>query len=168
MGKETLDKLEKFNQKCSENLAGAIDEILKAEKEKKVPAIGFITTDDFYGFYLTWDYDNSNIDEYYDWKQGAYPNFLYQPLVDAVDACKEIDFCNKSEEKWSFARAILTILEESIKQIPDEIFQKNNYRREDILFFATMSDGDYIEEMLDTSVKMFNTLETLEAYGLIQ
>lgn len=167
MRKETLDKLEKFNQECSDNLAGAIDEILKAEKEKKISAIGFITTDDFYGFYLTWNYHNSNIDEYYDWKQSTYPAFLYQPLVDAVDACKEIDLCNKSEEKWGFAKAILTILEKNIKQIPDEVFQRNNYRREELLFFAAMSDGDYIEEMLDTSVKMFNTLETMEAYGLI-
>ena len=80
-----------------------------------------------------------------------------------MDACKEIDFCNKSEEKWGFAKAILTILEKNIKQIPDEVFQRNNYRREELLFFAAMSDGDYIEEMLDTSVKMFNTLGTMEA-----
>ena len=52
------------------------------------------------------------------------------------------------------------------KQIPDEVFQKNGFQRKDILFFATMGDGDYIEEMLEASVKMFNAPETLEAYGI--
>ena len=81
-----------------------------------------------------------------------------------MDACKEIDFTKKSNEKWGFAEELLTVIEESIKQIPDEIFHKNNYKREEILFFATMSDGDYIQEMLDTSVKMFNPAETIKAY----
>ena len=45
--------------------------------------------------------------------------------------------------------------------------EENNYRRENVLFFATMSDGDYIQEMLDTSVKMFNASETLEKYKLL-
>ena len=31
-----------------------------------------------------------------------------------------------------------------------------------------MADGDYMQEMLDASVKMFNTLETIEAYRLRQ
>lgn len=163
-----LLKFENFDKQCSENLAGVIDEILKTDKENKVYAIGFITTDDFYGFYVSWDYNNSDISEYYDWEQGLYPEFLYQPLVEVVDACGEIDFTNKSDEKWNFARELLTILEKNIKQVPDEIFHKNNYKREDILFFATMSDGDYIQEMLDTSVKMFNDLETLEVYGLLE
>lgn len=162
-----LAKFEKFRKGCSENLASSIDEILKTGKGKKACEIAFITTDDFYGFYLSWDY-NYNIDEYYDWEQGLYPDFLYQPLVEVVDACEEIDFCNKSDEKWEFAQALLAILEENIKQLPDEIFHQNDYRREDVLFFATMSDGDYIQEMLDASVKMFNALETLEAYGIRQ
>lgn len=29
-----------------------------------------------------------------------------------------------------------------------------------------MADGDYMQEMLDASVKMFNTLETIEAMNL--
>ena len=84
-----------------------------------------------------------------------------------VEACEDIDLCNPSEEKWEFAQTLLAVLEKSIKQIPDEIFQKNNFKREDILFFATMGSGDYIQEMIDTSVKMFNTSETLETYGVI-
>jgi len=94
-----------------------------------------------------------------------FTDFLYQPLVDIVDACEEIDFCNKSEEKWDFAKAILMVLEKNIKEIPKEIFSKNSYEREDVLFFATMSDGDYIEEILKESVKMFNAPETIEVYG---
>lgn len=162
-----ITKFETFSEKCSKELPDEIDKILKTANEENVCAIGFITTDDFYGFYLSWDYSN-NIKEYYAWENGLEPDFLYQPLVDVVEACQHIDFCNPSDEKWEFAQTLLTVLEKNIKQIPDEIFQKNNFKREDILFFATMSDGDYIQEMLDTSVKMFNTSETLEAYGMIQ
>lgn len=162
-----LSIFENFSNKCSKNLPNAIDEILKANKEKKVCAIGFITVDDFYGFYLSYDYMKNNLDEFYDWEDGLEPAFLYQPLIDVVESC-EIDFCTKSDEKWDFAETLLTVLEKNIKQIPNEIFVKNNYRREDILFFATMADGDYIEEMLNTSIKMFNTLETIEAYGHTQ
>lgn len=160
-----LSVFEKFDQECVRHLADSVDEILKAGREKNACAISFMTTDDFYGCYLAWDYSN-NIEEYYDWKQGSEPDFLYEPLVELVDSCEEIDFCNKSEEKWEFAMAFLAVLEKNIKQIPDEIFQKNNFRREDVLFFATMSDGDYVEEMLDASVKMFNTPETRKAYFL--
>ena len=160
-----LTKFEKFDQECAEKLAGEIGKILEASKEQKIHAIGFITVDDFYGFYLSWDYENNNVYENYDWNEALYPEFLYQPLVDVVDACKEIDFTVASDEKWGFAEELLTVLEKNIKQIPDEIFHKNAYRREDILFFATMADGDYMQEMLDASIKMFNSSETIEAYG---
>lgn len=159
-------KFKEFDQECSKKLSDEIKKILKAAKGKTVCAIGFITTDDFYGMYLCWDYSN-NIDEYYEWENGLEPNFLYQPLVDIVEDCDEIDFCNPSNEKWEFAMTVLTILEKNIKQLPDNIFQECNFKKEDILFFATMSDGDYVEEMLDVSVKMFNTPETLEVYGLM-
>ena len=119
-----------------------------------------ITTDDFYGFYITWDFGNDiDTEEYCEWTPddiSADTSFLYQPLVDIIDNCEDIDFCNPSEEKWDFAVSLLTVLQEVIKQLPDEIFQKNNFKREDVLFFATMGDGDYIYEMLDTSTKMFN------------
>lgn len=46
------------------------------------------------------------------------------------------------------------------------MFQKNDFKREDVLFFATMGDGDYIYEMLDTSIRMFNAQEALEAFGV--
>lgn len=162
-----IAKFEKFSRICSEELPNEIDKILKVAQGENICAIGFITTDDFYGFYLTWNYSN-NIYECYDWKNGLEPDFLYQPLVDIVEDCKDIDFCNPSDEKWEFAEALLSVLGENIKQIPDEIFQKNSFKREDILFFSTMSDGDYMQEMMDTSIKMFNTPKTLEAYGIIQ
>ncbi len=161
-----LVKFEKFDQGCSQNLPGEIDKILKKAAGKEFCAIGFITTDDFYGFYLSWDYTD-NIDKFSGWENGLNPDFLYQPLVDIVEACGDIDFCNPSEEKWEFAQSLLAVLEKNMKQIPDKIFQDNHFKREDILFFATMGDGDYMQEMLDTSVKMFNTPETLEAYGLL-
>lgn len=154
-----ITKFEKFDQVCCSKLPDEIDKILNTAKGKKACAIGFITTDDFYGFYLTWDYSD-NIDQYFDWKNTLQPDFLYQPVVDIVEDCGDIDFCNASEKKWEFAQTLLSILEKSIKQIPDEIFQKNGFQREDILFFSTMSDGDYIKEMMEVSVKMFNTMET--------
>lgn len=156
-------KFEKFSQICSKKLPDEINKILNAAKGEKACAIGFITTDDFYGFYLAWNYSN-NINEYYDWENSLEPEFLYQPLVDIVEDCEDIDFYNPSDEKWVFARTLLAVLEKSIWQIPDEIFRKNGFEREDILFFSTMSDGDYIQEMMDASVKMFNTLKTLETY----
>lgn len=158
---------ESFSQICARRLPDEIDQILSTAKGEKACAISFITTDDFYGFYLAWNCGNS-IDEYYDWENGSEPDFLYQPLVDIVEACEDIDFCTRSDEKWEFAKTLLSILEDNIKQIPDEIFQKNGFRREDVLFFSTMSDGDYIQEMLDASLKMLNTPETLEVYGVMQ
>ena len=154
-------KFETFRQLCFRELPDEIDKILNAAKDEEACAIGFITTDDFYGIYLAWDYSH-NINEYYEWKHGLEPDFLYQPLVDIVEDCKDIDFCNPSDEKWEFAQTLLSVLEKSIRQIPDGVFEKNGFKREDILFFSTMSDGDYIQEMMDTSVKMFNTSETLE------
>ena len=148
-------RFEKFDLVCSEKLPKEINKILKKAKGKKTCAIGFITTDDFYGMYLCWDYSN-NINEYYDWENSSNPDFLYQPLVDIVDSSKDIDLCNASDEKWDFALTLLSILEKNIKSIPGEVFQKNGFKREDILFFATMGDGDYVDEMLDISAKTFN------------
>lgn len=153
-------KFETFNRICSEKLPKEIDKILSAAKGETVCAIGLITTDDFYGFSLIWDYSN-NIEEYYAWENGCEPDFLYQPLVDIVEGCEDIDFCHPSDEKWEFAKTLLTVLGKNIKQIPDELFAKNHFRRENVLFFSTMSDGDYMQEMMDTSIKMFNTSETL-------
>ncbi len=85
-----------------------------------------------------------------------------------MDSVEEIDFCEPSDEKWDFAKSLLSVLEKSIKEIPDEIFQRNGFRKEEVLFFATMASGDYMEEMLETSVKMFNAEETLRAYGFTE
>lgn len=156
-----LSKFAPFQQACAKHLACAVDEVLKTGQ--KPCSIGFITTDDFYGCYLAWDF-SKNIDKYYEWKKSSEPEFLYQPLVDVVEACPEIDLCEASKEKWEFAVAFLTVLAEHIKRIPEEVFQRNGYKRKDVLFFATMSAGDYIEEMMSTSVKMFNAPETIEAY----
>ncbi len=158
-------RFEAFGELCSQKLPDEINKILNTVKGEKICAIGFITTDDFYGFYLTWN-NSGNINEYFEWKNGLNPDFLYQPLVDIVDGCKDIDFCVPSDEKWDFAQALLSVLEKSIKQIPEEIFRKNGFKREGVLFFSTMGDGDYIQAMMDASVKMFNTSETLEAFGI--
>ncbi|MBF0713856.1 DUF4303 domain-containing protein [Gemella sp. GH3] len=162
-----IELFEEFSEKCSKELPNEIDKILQNVKGEKACAISFITTDDFYGFYLAWNC-STDIDEYYAWENGSSPDFLYQPLVDIVEAVEELDFFESSDEKWNFAEKLLFILEKNIKEIPEKIFKKNGFKREDILFFATMGDGDYIKEMLEVSAKMFNSKKTLEAYGLIK
>lgn len=165
-----LRKFEDFKNGCIKGFPKVIDEILRKRKKEEGSrcAIGLITTDDFYGFYPTWKLgDKVDIREYFEWGgEGikADTGFLYQPLVDVVESCTEIDFCDPSEEKWDFAVSLLTVLQVVIRELPNEIFQKNHFRREDVLFFATMGDGDYMSEMLETSVKMFNTQETLDAF----
>ncbi|MCI8948323.1 MAG: hypothetical protein HFI91_15035 [Lachnospiraceae bacterium] len=150
-----IKQFELFDKVCSEHLAGVIDKILSEERKESACAIGFITTDDFYGFYLTWQPGNDTKGCEL-WEKALYPDFLYTPLVEIVDACDDIDFCKESEEKWEFAQTLLSVLEKNIRQIPEEIFYKNNFQREDILFFATMSDGDFIEKLLRLSVHMLN------------
>lgn len=166
-----LLKFEKFKNECNQNLPKVVDEILSTGKHENRCAIGLITTDDFYGFYVTWDFGNDiDTGEYYEWTPddlSADTNFLYQSLADIVDNCEDIDFCSPSKEKKDFAVSLLTVLQEVIKQLPDEIFQKNNFKREEVLFFATMGDGDYIYEMLDASAKMFNTQEVLEVFRVM-
>lgn len=151
-----ISRFEKFDLELSEKLPDEISKILKTAKGQKACAIGFITTDDFYGMYLSWEYSH-DIDEYYDWENSSEPDFLYRPLVDIVDNTKDIDLSSASDEKWDFAVTLLSVLEKSIKQLPNDVFKDNGFKREDILFFATMGDGDYVEEMLDESVKMFNS-----------
>lgn len=157
------NRFAEFDRQLKDKLAGTVGEVLEKGVSKglfgggnKIRAIGFITTDDFYGFYLAWSCKKNDIDRYYDWKNAIHPPFLYQPLVDVVDATKDIDLLRKSDDKWSFAEALLTVLGENIKALPEELFQKHGCRREDITFFATMSDGDYMQEMLERSLKMFN------------
>ena len=62
--------------------------------------------------------------------------------------------------------AYMAVLEASIKALPEEVFTKNGFEREDILFFTTMSDGDYVEEMMNESLRKFNSRETMEIYEL--
>lgn len=154
-----------FREGLAANLPAAVDEILGGEKGKDCCAIAFLTTDDFYGCYMTWDTTGS-IDDFCDWPNELRPDpdFLYQPLVDVVDSSKDIDVCNASPEKWDFAHTLLTVLAEAIEALPEEVFTKNGFEREDVLFFCTMSDGDYIEEMMNESLHLFNSDETLEAF----
>lgn len=162
-----MSRFAELNGQMKEKLASVVDEILKSgskglfgKKGNKVQAIGFITTDDFYGFYVTWSSKKGDINNYYDWKNALYPEFLYQPLVDVVDSTKDIDLLRKSDEKWEFAEALLTVLGDNINTLPSELFERYGCRREDILFFATMSDGDYIAEMLECSLELFNPQRT--------
>jgi len=91
---------------------------------------------------------------------------MYQPFVDIVENNNEIDFTTPSDEKWPFAQTLISKLNKHIQNISEDIFGKHGYKREDIVFFITMSDGDYVDEMLKESVKTFNSSETLKRYEI--
>ena len=84
-----LTRFEKFREGLAAHLPGAVSQILGKEKGSDFCEIGFITTDDLYGCFITWD-TSGCIDEYFDWDQQLEPetDFLYQPLVEVVDACR--------------------------------------------------------------------------------
>lgn len=155
-----LLRFEKFRDGCNQNLPKLVDEILSKGKQEEHCAIGLITDSDFFGFFVTWNFgDDLEIDEYYEWEHDKIhtnTDFLDQPLIDIVEDYGDIVFGDPSEEKWDFAVSLLTVLQEVIKQLPDEIFQKNNFKRKNVYFFATMGDDEYRSEMLNTSYLMFN------------
>lgn len=158
-----------FDRELEEGLPAVIEEILSTPSEDKVYSIAFVTTDDFYGFYVSYDYDAvdnpHNIWENFEWKQAIYPKFFYQTVVDIVEN-SPIDFTKKSDEKWVFAQRLMTLLNKHIQALPLGVFEKYGYQKEDIVFFTTMSDGDYMEEMLVESAKLFNSPTTLEKYRI--
>ena len=81
-----LTRFEKFREGLAACLPGAVSQILGKEKGSDFCEIGFITTDDLYGCFITWD-TSGCIDEYFDWDQQLEPetDFLYQPLVEVDD-----------------------------------------------------------------------------------
>lgn len=48
------------------------------------------------------------------------------------------------------------------------IFKKKGFKRRDVLLFAITGDGDYKDEMMEISIKMFNAKEILKVYELIE
>ncbi|WP_321388066.1 DUF4303 domain-containing protein [uncultured Enterococcus sp.] len=158
-----------FSQELTEQLPAVIEEILSIPSENRVYSIAFITTDDFYGFYVSFDYDTvdnpHNIWEHFEWKHAIYPSFLYQTLVDIVEA-STIDFTRTSDEKWAFAEQLMVLLNKHIQALSHEVFEKYGYQKENILFFTTMSDGDYMDELLTESAKLFNQSGTFEKYQI--
>lgn len=159
-------RFQDFQRGLRAKLPAAVDRILARARGRDCCLIGFLTTDDFYGCYLAWDTTGS-IDQYFEWDQlETETDFLYQPLVDVVEASTDVDFCSASPQKWAFAEAFLRVLEESIRAVPDQVFEKNGFRREDVLFLSAMTDGDYVEEMMNASLGMFNSKDTLARYDL--
>jgi len=165
-----VKEFNEFEKGLSENIANIVNGILQQKSDKKIYSIAFITTDDFYGIYVTSDYlekDKAiNIWESFEWQGAVYPKCMYQPLVDIVENNNEIDFTTPSDEKWQFAQTLISILNKHIQNISEDVFGKNGYKREDIIFFITMSDGDYVDAMLKESVKTFNSSETLKRYEI--
>jgi len=158
-----------FDNELAEKFNGVISEILNGDKDKQVYTIGFITTDDYYGFYITLDYvgpkGERNVDEFTEWDDNAYvgeKGFMYTSIVNVIDAI-DFDFtAKKTKDKWDVATSLMNILAKHIKAIPNEIFTEAGHNREDIFFFATQGDGNYMDEMYAESRKLFNSSETVE------
>ncbi|WP_347253067.1 hypothetical protein [Leminorella grimontii] len=149
-----------FEKTLNSNLAESIRQVLQAKE--RVTYIGFVTTDDFYGAFVTYNRpEEQNIWEHSEWGQGLSPDFLYQPLVDVVEKNEYINFMEPSKEKWQFAETLMAVFSEQLQLLPDEVFSKAGYKRDELIFFMTMSDGDYMDEMLIESVERFNSKETI-------
>ena len=58
----------------------------------------------------------------------------------------------------------MNIIAKHIKAVPDTVFTETGHNREDIFFFATQSDGNYMDEMYVESSKLFNSPETIEKF----
>ncbi len=144
-----------FDRACAQELPKAVADILEAWKGEEPPTIGFITTDDFYGCFLAWG-ERNDITNYFSWRDAAYPDFLYRSLVDVAEASQDIDLLQPSEEKWAFALAFLETLAKNLRLLSEELFRQRGWHREEITFFAAQSDGDYVRELLDESLKVLN------------
>jgi len=165
------DKFVCFDNELKEKFNDVISEILKSGNGKQVYIIGFITTDDFYGFYITLDYVGNdgemNIDEFTEWDHQSYKGdskFMYTTVVEVIDAT-DFDFtASKTKDKWAVATALMNIIAKHIKAIPEEVFTNAGHNREDIFFFATQGDGNYMDEMYVESRKLFNSPATVEKF----
>lgn len=162
MEKETLrEKFTDFERLLKENLADLIAEILCAKE--RVTYIGFVTTDDFYGAFVTWNQpQQNNIWEHFEWGRGLGPNYLYQPLVDVVESNEQINLMESSPEKWRFAEALMDVFHDQLNQLPDTVFMNAGYKRDELIFFMTMSDGDYMDEMIIASVESWNSEKAIQ------
>ena len=110
-----------------------------------------------------------NIDEFTEWDHQAYDGwsnekFMYTTVVDVIE---EIDFdftARKTKDKWDVATALMNIIARNLKAIPNEVFENTEHNREDIFFFATQGDGNYMDEMYVESRRLFNGAATIEKF----
>jgi hypothetical protein len=162
--------LRKFTEELKVIMPQMILEILSYNKEK-VYGIAFVTTDDYYGMYVAfetlehlkeskypddawfvneWGYSDAKLPT-------TFNKELYRNLVDIIDTDENIDFTKPSAEKWDFAIQLIQAIKEGIDSIPQGLFKQFGYTKDEIVFLATMSDGDYMDEMLLESAKLFNS-----------
>lgn len=150
-----------------------IKEILS--HKEKVYGIAFLTTDDFYGMYVAFQTEEAlgEKKEYRwfpnEWKysdtdlMNNYSKELYDNLVSIVESVElnyTVNLLEASPNKLSFALSFVDALGEVINALPESLFKEYSYSKEDILFLTTMSDGDYMGEMMIESAKKYNTLRT--------
>lgn len=162
-----------FKEDLKKALPQLVTEILDYKSEEKVYAIAFLTTDDFYGMYVAFEtienlkrskYSADSIQWFAnEWTYSdqelptKFNKELYTNLVEVIDASTDIDLMRPSNEKWNFAIQFMEVIKEAIDCVPQSLFEQYGYVKDDIVFLATMSDGDYMDEMLLESAKRFNS-----------
>lgn len=184
MSKNLIKKFKYFKYNLEKVLPELIGEILSFKREEKVYGIAFITTDDLYGMYVAFQTEETqkeNIEELKklgiqqdsrwfpnEWKyssdqlKGNYSKELYTNLVSIVEKNHTINLLEPSKEKWEFISCFIKILQSAVISIDSSVFEKYGYKREDIVFLTTMSDGDYMECMKEESIQLFNSYDALK------
>ena len=166
--------LNKFTEELKVAMPQLISEILSYRNEEKVYGIAFVTTDDYYGMYVAFETlehmkqlknpENTWFVNEWGYSDTALPTKfnkeLYQNLVNVIETDDGIDFTKPSDEKWNFAVQLIQAIKEAIDVVPQTLFEQYGYLKDDIVFLTTMSDGDYMDEMLLESTKLFNSFKT--------
>lgn len=169
-----------FKDQLKEAMPKLIEEILSYQIEEKVYGISFMTTDDFYGMYVAFEteehllilnqkyegFDNRWCPNEWGYSDqdlpSNYNDVLYENMVAVIESDEDVDFTYPSDEKWAVALIIIEAVGEALNHIPAVLFEKYGYQKDEIAFLITMSDGDYMEEMLRESAKAFNSAKTSE------
>lgn len=172
------NRFDKFKSELRVAMPQLLSEIMSSHNGK-VYAIAFVTTDDFYGMYVAFEtvenYENTPTgrkNAYRRWSCNEwgysdkelptdFNHALYENMVQVVDSYDEPNLMNPSPEKWAFAQAFIQSLGDALESVPDSIFETHDYSRHDIVFYTTMSDGDYMREMMKESVMQYNCAPTI-------
>lgn len=165
-----------FKEQLKAIMPEHINEILSAQPQNKIYAIAFVTTDDFYGMYTAYETKEKLLSlggaeeiNAHQWSANEWSysmngprDIFYDCLVNIAESDHQINLMVPSDEKWGYAVSFLDVVCEAIQSVPQQVFKDNGYSKEEIVFFVTMSDGDYMDEMIIESAKKCNAPATIQ------